>query len=115
MNTTTTISLVWTVLNSPAGITALAGLLLWALNRLFANRPAWQQYEGAIISAVKFAEKQIPDGSPNTGLARLDAALQLVLKVYAETNRQPATPQVAAQLKEGIQIVHDQLEARGTL
>ena len=34
---------IWNALNSPAGITAVAGLLLWLLNRLYAKKPAWKQ------------------------------------------------------------------------
>ena len=108
-------ALVWGVLNSPAGITAIAGLILWVLNKVYAAKPAWNAYEGTIIAAVKFAEKEIPDGSPNKSLARLDAALKYVLRVYAEATGKEATPQVEAALKEGIQIKHAELESAGTL
>ncbi|MFQ5419717.1 MAG: hypothetical protein ACE5EY_05075, partial [Anaerolineae bacterium] len=51
----------------------------------------WAAFEGAIISGVKFAEKQVPDGTPNKGRARLDAALKYVLKVYEEAKgRKPS-------------------------
>ena len=109
------LAVLWTVLNSPAGIAALAGLMLWGLNRLYAAKPLWQQYEGAIISAVKFAEKQIPDDAPNKGLERLDTALKYVLQVYEQTNGRRATAAAEANLKEGIQITHAQLEANGNL
>jgi hypothetical protein len=109
------LTVLWTVLNSPAGIAALAGLILWGLNRLYAAKPLWQQYEGAIISAVKFAEKEIPDDVPNKGLERLDTALKYVLQVYAETEGRRASAQVEANLKEGIQITHAELEANGNL
>ena len=115
MNWENVLSLVWSVVNSPVGIAAAAGLMLYLLNRLYAAKPAWQQFEGAIISAVKLAEKEIPDDVPNKGLARLNAALQYVLKVYQETEGKRASEKVAADLKEGIQIVHAELEAAGSL
>jgi len=33
---TSFLELVWNALNTPVGVTAMAGLLLWALNRLYA-------------------------------------------------------------------------------
>ena len=105
----------WNVLNSPAVIALLAGGLLWLLNRLYAARPAWQAFEGSIIAAVKLAEKEIPDGTPNKALSRLDAALNYVLKVYEEARGKPADAKTKAELREGIQIVHAELEASGVL
>ena len=106
---------IWNALNSPVGIAAVAGLVLWLLNRLYAAKPGWKKYEGAIISAVKFAEKEVPDDTPNKALRRLDEALKYVLKVYAEMTGKQAGPKVAADLKEGIQIKHSELEAAGAL
>jgi len=108
-------ALVWGVLNSPAGITAVAGFILWLLNKVYAAKPAWRAYEGTIIAAVKFAEKEIPDDSPNKSLARLDAALKYVLQIYEQATGKGATPEVEAGLKEGIQIKHAELESAGTL
>ena len=109
------LELIWTTINTPAGITVVAGLVLWLLNRLYAAKPAWAAYEGTIISAVKFAEKEIPDGTPNKGLARLDAALKYVIRVYEEMHGAKPSAGVVAELKEGVQIVHNNLEAAGTL
>ena len=109
------LELVWTVLNSPLGYMATAGILIWLLNRLYADRPAWAAYEGSIITAVKFAEKEIPDGTENSGLARLDLALKYVLNVYEAVQGRRAGAAAEANLKEGVQIVHDKLEASGTL
>ena len=115
MNTADILKLVWEALNTPAGITVMAGLFLWLLNRLYAARPGWAAFEGAIISAVKFAEKEIPDGTPNKGLARLDAALKYVVKVYEEARGRKPSARTVAELKEGIRIVHNELEKAGTL
>jgi len=109
------LNLIWNALNTPAGITVMAGVFLWLLNRIYDKKPAWLSYEGAIISAIKFAEKEIPDGSPNKGLSRLDAALKYAVKVYEESSRKRATYKIKSSLREGIQITHDKLEAKGTL
>ena len=96
-------------------IALAAGVFLWLLNRLYAAKPTWQRFEGSIIAAVKFAEQEIPDSSANKSLARLDAALKYVLKVYEEATGKAASAAVEAELKEGIQITHARLEAEGTL
>ena len=106
---------IWNVLNSPAVIALLAGGMLWLLNRLYAAKPAWQAFEGTIIAAVKWAEKEIPDDTPNKALNRLNAALNYVTKVYEQARGKPADSKVQTELREGIQIVHAELEASGNL
>jgi len=115
MNVQTILESVWQVLNSPLGISVVAALVLYGLNRLYAARPAWATYEGTIVSAVKLAEKEIPDDVPNPGLARLDAALRYVLRVYEEIEGRRAPAKTVAALREGIQIKHAELEAAGAL
>ena len=109
------LGIVWDVMNSPAGITAMAGVFLWLLNRLYAKKPLWKRFEGSIISAVRFAEKEIPDDTPGKGLARLNAALKYVLRVYEEAKGRKADAGAVHELKEGIQVVHDRLDTAGTL
>ena len=115
MNWTAFLQVAWDVVNSPAVIALMAGGLLWLLNRLYAAKPAWQAFEGTIIAAVKWAEKEIPDDTPNKAMGRLDAALNYVLKVYEEARGNPADAQTKQELREGIQIVHAELEASGNL
>ena len=55
------------------------------------------------------------DDTPNKALSRLDAALNYVLKVYEETRGVSADAKTKAELREGIQIVHAELEASGVL
>jgi len=111
---------IWTVLNSGIGF-ALIWIGTFAVVFLFINKlspfhKAWEKYEGSIITGIKLAEKAIPDGTPNTGLARLDEALKFVLTSYAEQNdgKQPPAD-LARELKEGIQIKHAELERLGNL
>ena len=106
---------IWTLLNSPVGITAVAGVVLWLLNRIYSKKPLWKRFEGAIITGIKFAEKNISDQTPNKSLKRLDEALKYVLRVYAEVEKKAATAAEVSELREGIQITHAELEAKGTL
>ena len=115
MNASNILETVWAAINSPVGIAAIAGLVLWLLNRLYAAKPVWAKYEGAIISGIKYAEKAIPDDAANKSLARLDAALGYVLKVYAEVNKRSASTKEITEIKDGISIVHNELEAEGIL
>jgi type II secretory pathway component PulF len=108
-------AVVWDFLNSAPGIAILAGVLLYVLNRLYAKRPLWEQFEGVIINAVKTAEKAIPDDTPNKAAARLDSALKLVIATYEEYQKRKATEAEVLALKNGISIVHDKLDAAGTL
>ena len=115
MNNTSLFSTLWQLLNAPAAIVAIALLALWLLNRVYAARPAWRKYEGAIITGIKLAEKNIPDGTPNKGLARLDAALRYVLSIHREVEQRRPTNQELADLREGVQITHAKLESQGNL
>lgn len=99
------------VLNSNAAIATIAAVAVYLLNQLYAKKPEWKKYEGTVISAIKAAEKAIPDGSSNTATARLDYALKYVLKVYEETTKKEASISVAADFRNGIQLTHAELEA----
>jgi len=102
----TVLQTLWAVANSPAVVTALAGLLLYAINKLYLKKPLWAQYEGAVIAAVKFAEKEIPDDVANKSLQRLDTALRYVLKVYEQAQGRKATEAEVAEFTNGIQVKH---------
>lgn len=111
---------IWTFLNSAFGFTliwvAAIVLVFFFLNKLSPFHKAWEKYEGAIITAIKLAEKAIPADTPNAGLRRLDEALQFVLKAYAEQhNGRFPSPDLVHDLKEGIQIKHAELERLGNL
>ena len=111
--TTTIINVLWDALNSPGGLTAMAGLFVWLGRKIC--RPAWKDYEGTIVSAIRLAEKQIPDGTENKGLAKLDTALEYVLKVYEESRGKLASSAVQESIREGIQIKHDEMVGKGSL
>jgi hypothetical protein len=97
-------------------ITAIAGVATWAVAKLFTAKPAWKKYEGLLITAVKAAEKIIPDDpAANTSLARADAALRVFNERYAVAYGKFPTDAIITVARLALPIVHDQIEAEGTL
>lgn len=115
MDWTKIIQAAWEIINSPAIIALVAGGMLWALNKLYAAKPTWKAFEGTIIAAVKWAEKQIPGDVSNKALRKLDAALQYVVRIYEQATGKAADHAVRQDLTQGIQIIHAELEAAGNL
>ena len=109
------LAMVWAFLNSPFGLGMVITAVMWIGAKIYASRPSWRKYEGAIIEAIKFAEREIPDDTPNKAIGRINAALQYVLKIHREINNRGATPEEVTEIKEGIRIVHAELEANGNL
>lgn len=120
MDGNTILSGIWTFLNSGIGFAivwaALVGFFLFLASKFNPLQEKWKQYEGSIITGIRLAEKQIPDDTPNAGLAKLDAALRFVIAAYAEANngKQPSAALIE-QIKQGIQIKHDELDRYGGL
>jgi hypothetical protein len=96
-------------------ITALAGVATWAVAKLFTAKPAWKKYEGLLITAVKAAEKIIPDDAPNKSLARADAALRVFNERYAVAYGKFPSDAIVTVARLALPIIHDQIEAEGTL
>ena len=115
MNWETILVALWTFANSSIGVTAIASVALWAINKLYTAKPEWQAYEGAIIKAIQIAEREIPDEMDNKHIKRADLALQTVLKTYERMNGQRASVRTQEQLAQGIEIVHTDLESAGVL
>ena len=95
---------------------AVVGFFIFLASKLNPFQEAWKKYEGSIITGIKLAEKQIPDDTPNAGLAKLDAALRFVIDAYAEANngKQPSA-KLVEEIKQGIQITHNDLDRFGGL
>lgn len=106
-----TFETVMEILNSPLAITVAASICLWVLGRIYAKKPTWQKYEGTIIAAIRSAEKAIPDNSENKSVKRLDEALKYVIKVFEEREKRTVTAEEKAEITEGIQILHNSIEA----
>ncbi len=111
---------VWTFLNSGIGFAiiwaAMVGFFIFLASKFNPLQEKWKQYEGSIITGIKLAEKQIPDDTPNSGLAKLDSALRFVLNAYAEANNgKKPSDALVEQIKQGIQIKHSELDRWGGL
>lgn len=78
--------------------------------------PRWKRWEGSIVTGIKLAEKDVPSTVHNAGLARLDRALAYVTQAYRDAHhgRRPSK-RLLAQLRQGIQLKHDELERYGAL
>jgi hypothetical protein len=98
-----------------AVITAIAALASWGIAKLFTAKPEWKKYEGLLITSVKMAEKIIPDGSTNVSLARSDAALRVFADRYEVAYGKFPTDQILTVARLAMPIVHDRIEAEGTL
>lgn len=105
----------WAFANSPLGIAAISALAAYLLGRLFTAKPIWQRYAGAIIEAIKMAEREIPDDAEHKSIRRLNAALAWVLKIYHEAEGRMPSPRETEALKDGIRAKHADLEATGVL
>lgn len=115
MDWSKTLLVIWSAMNSPLGITFVAGIVLWLLNRLYSAKPKWRLFEGTIVAAIKWAEKEIPDGTKNKSMQRLDAALRYTIDIYEKTQKKPASEKVKTAMREGIQITQVHLESAGVL
>lgn len=107
--------LIWEFLNSPVGISLVAAVSLWAINKLYTAKPAWEKFEGAIIRAVQWAEREIPDNAENKHVRRADAALKYVLDTYETMTRKKAGVRMREELAQGIEIIHAEMETTGVL
>ena len=101
----------WVLVNSPVFITLVASGVVVLLNKIYDRRPSWQKYQGTIIAAVRYAEKAIPDDAENKSIQRLDAALKYVLAIVEARENRVTTREERTAIEEGIQIIHDQVEA----
>ena len=103
--------LLWAFVNSPLGLTAVAGAVLFILSKVFLSKPQWkvlvEQYGPSFLAAVKYAEKQIPDDTPNKGLARLDEACKYLIKLQPHL----ASSGDKAAIKDAMTAVHAKAEA----
>jgi hypothetical protein len=109
------IEMIWAWANQPAGIAIVAGVVLYLLNMLYKRKPKWSKYEGVIISAIRMAEKAIPDNHPNKIALRTDTALQYVLKVYQARAKKLASDKVTVEISDEIRVMHNKLSIAGAL
>lgn len=109
------LGMVWDMVNSGAGITLIAAILFYLLNKLWVKKPKWkaiyEEYEGALISAVKGAEK-LAEGA---GKEKLEKALELVVEVLERNVGRKATEEEKVALTIALGKTHDKLEESGVI
>lgn len=81
----TALEFVWAFLNSPLGMAFVLGAMGHVLILIFKAKPEWQkiyeQNKGLFADAVKFADENLPAGTPGTGAAKAKLALDYVNKL----------------------------------
>jgi len=98
------------------GMVVVFAAVFWLLNKLDPFQDQWRQWEGSIITAIKLAEKQVPKDTPHASITKLNAALDHVLKDYADANAGQRPPRkLVRQLRQGIQTKHADLDRFGGL
>ena len=103
------------IIDQPAVVTAIAGLVAWLVAKLFTAKPAWIKYEGLMLAAVKWAEKIIPDDAENKSIRRADAALNQFILLYERNHGASPAPSLVIAVRDALPIVHDHAESEGTL
>lgn len=105
---------IWVFLNSPLGVSVVIAFLSFVMGKIFTAKPKWKKiilkYGPRIMEVVKTVEKQIPDTTDNSGMKKLDQALEYVKKL------EPALNKVSEnELKKAITAVHAEAESSGNL
>jgi hypothetical protein len=91
---------------------AVRWLVSWFMS---ASGLKWKKYEGWAITAVKAAERLIPDDTPNKGLARMNRAMQIFLAKYKAATGVEPDAQAIAEIENLLAATHEKLEADDTL
>ena len=104
----------WTFLNSPLGISMVVSTVASIVAYIITKVPIVKKYSGVLISAVKYAEKAIPDDTDNAGLKKLDLALEYALERFAEIGVKVKEKQIP-ELIAGLSEAHEKVEADGVL
>lgn len=108
------LAMLWAFANSPAGMTILSTACLAILGKVFTAKPEWFRillaHKGVFFDACRWAEKAIPDGTPNVAMARADAALKFILE------QEPRLKLVdEATIRRAISVAHGEAEKAGKL
>jgi len=79
------------------------------------KKPEYLKYMGYIITAIKFAEKAIPDNSTHIGLQKMDTAMKKFIELYTQYEGKPPSKKLTAKVSSKMAMVHQDLELNGTL
>ena len=108
-------SMLWEFVNSLFFVTLVATGVIFLLNKLWGSKPEWEKYEGAIIRAIRWAEKEIPANIENSHVKRFTHALNYILTVYEEIERRKPTAEEEQMLANAIELICERLETEGVL
>ena len=105
------------LLSTDAVIMIIIGIFVTYITKWLASKDseAFKKYEGYAITAIKAAEKAIPDDIPNKGLNRLDFALKTFVSKYEMATGLTTKPVEVAKIEAWISAVHSELEGAGIL
>jgi hypothetical protein len=107
-------SMAWTFMNSTIGAALVVSLVGSLVALIVTKMPFTKKWGGILISAVKYAEKAIPDDTENAGLHKLDVALGYALDRFEELGvkvKDKQLPEIISALSEA----HEMVEADGVL
>jgi hypothetical protein len=105
------------LLSTDAVIALIIGAFVTYIVRWLATKDGekFKQYEGYAITAIKAAEKAIPDDAPNKGLERADFALKTFLSAYEKATGVKPTTADLAKIESWIAEIHSIVESSGIL
>ena len=105
------------LLQTDAVIAVVAGAFVTYIIKWFASKQGtdYKKYEGYAITAIKAAEKAIPDDVPNKGAKKLDFALQVFLKKYEAATGVVPDKELMAKIEDWLAVIHNIIDEAGTL
>lgn len=103
------------LLDTNAAIALIVSAITAAVAVWIKKKPEVEKWTGLLIEACKWAEKAIPDGTENKSMARADAALKHFITRYEEITGKTASASLKAAAASEVPVIHDRLEAEGTL
>ena len=110
MNWNLVLSVLVSVIGSVAGLAALSSVVAWIVRKTPPKVQAWiERYDGILLAAVKFAEKNTTDGT------KIDTALDYFINFLEEFEKVDLTLAEKGELKSELSKAHAELEAAGTL
>jgi len=105
------------LLSTDAVIALIIGAFATYLAKWLATKDGekFKQYEGYAITAIKAAERAIPDDSLNKGLAKANYAMQLFLAQYKKATGVEPKQEEVAKIESWISEIQSVLDAGGIL
>ena len=109
---------IWEKMNTSAGLELVAILFALIAGKIYLKKPKWKmyydEYQGYLVAAIKFAEKKIPDGSEDKAKRRADAALNYALGVI-QAGKSKSSVLDSGALGQALNVVHDMSETKKAL